>query len=146
MTTVEFIISIAAAILIVLSGIITFTGTLGLVRLRHFYSRMHAPTLGNTLGVFCMLVAMILIFSFIHQKLLIHPLIITALLVITSPVTAILLMRAGIKRERHEPLTIYAPDEPGTMNLPTKDTRLVEESKGNTQTRSKISDATDTSG
>lgn len=145
MTTVELIISIAAAILIVLSGIITFTGTLGLVRLRHFYSRMHAPTLGNTLGVFCMLVAMILIFSFIHQKFLIHPLIITALLIITSPVTAILLMRAGIKREHHEPLTIYAPDEPGTMDLPTKDTRLVEESKGNAQPHSKVSDATDTS-
>ncbi len=127
MSTLELIISIIAAILIVLSGIITFTGTLGLVRLRHFYSRMHAPTLGNTLGVFCLLVAMILIFSFVQKKFLIHPLIISALLIITSPVTAILLMRAGIKRERFEPLTIYAPDEPGTMDLPTKDTSLIDE-------------------
>ncbi len=128
MTSLELIISIAAAVLIVLSGMITFTGTLGLVRLRHFYSRMHAPTLGNTLGVFCMLLALMLVFGFVHKKFIIHPLIITALLIITSPVTAILLMRAGIKRERHEPLTIYAPDEPGTMDLPTKDTRLITES------------------
>ncbi|HLR29701.1 MAG TPA: monovalent cation/H(+) antiporter subunit G [Paenalcaligenes sp.] len=146
MTPIELIISIAAAILIVLSGIITFTGTLGLVRLRHFYSRMHAPTLGNTLGVFCMLLAMILVFGFVHKKLLIHPLIITALLVITSPVTAILLMRAGIKRERHEPLTIYAPDEPGTMDLPTKDTRLVEESENEVKQPPKHSTRQDTSG
>lgn len=129
MSTLELFISIVSAALIILSGIVTFTGTLGLVRLRHFYSRMHAPTLGNTLGVFCLLVAMVLIFSFIQKKFLIHPLIITALLIITSPVTAILLMRAGIKRERFEPLTIYAPDEPGTMNLPTKDTRLIDESE-----------------
>ena len=127
MSTLELIISIIAAILILLSGIITLTGPLGLVRLRHVYSRMHAPTLGNTLGVFCLLVAMILIFSFVQKKFLIHPLIISALLIITSPVTAILLMRAGIKRERFEPLTIYAPDEPGTMDLPTKDTSLIDE-------------------
>lgn len=127
MSNVELIISIIAAALIVLSGIVTFTGTLGLVRLRHFYSRMHAPTLGNTLGVFCLLVAMVLIYSFVHKKFLIHPLLITALLIVTSPVTAILLMRAGIKRERNEPLTVYAPDEPGTMDLPTKDTRLLDE-------------------
>src|SRR5690625_6734052 len=145
MSNVVLIISIIAAALIVLSGIVTFTGTLGLVRLRHFYSRMHAPTLGNTLGVFCLLVAMVLIYSFVHKKFLIHPLLITALLIVTSPVTAILLMRAGIKRERNEPLTIYAPDEPGTMDLPTKDTRPVEESKGNAQPHSKVSDATDTS-
>lgn len=127
MSNVELIISIIAAALIILSGIVTFTGTLGLVRLRHFYSRMHAPTLGNTLGVFCLLVAMVLIYSFVHKKFLIHPLLITALLIVTSPVTAILLMRAGIKRERNEPLTVYAPDEPGTMDLPTKDTRLLDE-------------------
>lgn len=126
MSNLELVISIIAAALIILSGIITFTGTLGLLRLRHFYSRMHAPTLGNTLGVFCMLLAIALIMSFVHRQFLIQPLIITALLIITSPVTAILLMRAGIKREINEPLAIYAPNEPSTMDLPTKDTQLLE--------------------
>jgi|SRR5690625_1600784 len=131
LSSFELIISTTAAILIILSGIITLTGTLGLVRLPHFYSRMHAPTLGNTLGVFCMLVATALVLSFINKQFLIHPLFITALLIITSPVTAILLMRAGIKRELTEPLAIYAPDEPETMHLPTKDTQLLEESDNN---------------
>lgn len=133
MSTLELIISLIAAALIVLSGIITFTGTLGLLRLRHFYSRMHAPTLGNTLGVFCMLIAVALVMSISHKQILVHPLIITALLIITSPVTAILLMRAGIKREIKEPLAIYAPNEPHTMELPTKDTRLLDDEADTTE-------------
>lgn len=124
MTTFPLWLNLLIALLIALSGIITLVGTLGLVKLRHFYSRMHAPTLGNTLGVFCMLVACALVASFSTQKLLIYPLIITVLLVITSPVTAILLMRAAIKRELRQRMADYAPDEPGHMDMPLK-------SKGN---------------
>ena len=108
------------SLLIILSGIITLVGTLGLVRLKHFYSRMHAPTLGNTLGVFCILIASVLVASFHAKHLLIYPLIITILLIITSPVTAILLMRAAIKREIRQRMADYAPDEPETMDMPTK--------------------------
>lgn len=108
------------SLLIILSGLITLIGTLGLVRLKHFYSRMHAPTLGNTLGVFCLLIACTIVASVTAKQLLIYPLIITVLLIITSPVTAILLMRAAIKRELRQRMTDYAPDEPGSMDLPTK--------------------------
>lgn len=108
------------SLLIILSGLITLIGTLGLVRLKHFYSRMHAPTLGNTLGVFCLLIACTIVASVTVKQLLIYPLIITVLLIITSPVTAILLMRAAIKRELRQRMTDYAPDEPGSMDLPTK--------------------------
>lgn len=112
--------NVIISLLIVLSGIITLVGTLGLVRLKHFYSRMHAPTLGNTLGVFCLLIACSLVASINAKQLLIYPLIITVLLIITSPVTAIFLMRAAIKRELRQRMTDYAPDEPGSMDLPTK--------------------------
>lgn len=108
------------SLLIILSGLITLIGTLCLVRLKHFYSRMHAPTLGNTLGVFCLLIACTIVASVTVKQLLIYPLIITVLLIITSPVTAILLMRAAIKRELRQRMTDYAPDEPGSMDLPTK--------------------------
>lgn len=91
-------ISIPAAILLILSGIITLVGSIGLVRLVNFYSRVHAPTMGNTLGVFTLLLASIIIFSYVEQRLVIQELFITLLLVITSPATAILLMRAAIKR------------------------------------------------
>lgn len=120
MTQLPFWLNAIISLFIVLSGIITLVGTLGLVRLRHFYSRMHAPTLGNTLGVFCLLVACSLVASFHAKQLLIYPFIITVLLIITSPVTAILLMRAAIKRELHRRMADYAPDEPETMDLPSK--------------------------
>lgn len=114
--------TISSSLLIILSGVITLIGTFGLVRLSHFYSRMHAPTLGNTLGVFCLLVACVLIFSLTSKQLLIYPLIISILLIITSPVTAIFLMRAAIKRELRQRIASYAPDEPGYMDLPIKST------------------------
>lgn len=94
-----FWIAIPAALLLVLSGIITLTGSLGLVRLPSFYTRIHAPTMGNTLGVFCILMASVFLSSFLEQKIVVHQLLITILLVITSPMTAILLMRAAIRRK-----------------------------------------------
>ncbi|MEB2399312.1 MAG: monovalent cation/H(+) antiporter subunit G [Alcaligenaceae bacterium] len=92
-------VAIPVAALLVISGFITLTGTIGLLRLPTFFSRIHAPTLGNTLGVFCVLVASILTASYIEQRIVVHPILITFFLVITSPVTAMLLMRAAIKRQ-----------------------------------------------
>ncbi len=125
--------AILVSVFLVLSGIISVTGALGLVRLKHFYSRIHAPTLGNTLGVFFMLLAMALLFSYLRSKPIVHPLIITVLLVLTSPVTAILLMRAGIKRERKQRTIKYGPDEVGHMDLPTKQAVLVSESNSDNE-------------
>src|SRR5688500_4811699 len=42
--------ALPAALLLIAGGILTLIGALGLVRLRDFYSRMHAPTMGTTLG------------------------------------------------------------------------------------------------
>jgi multicomponent K+:H+ antiporter subunit G len=97
--TLPFWISIPVAILLIISGILTLIGTLGLVRLNGFFSRIHAPTLGNTLGVFCVLVASILATSVLEKTTVFHYLLISILLFITSPVTAMLLMRAAIKRQ-----------------------------------------------
>ncbi|NYT86764.1 monovalent cation/H(+) antiporter subunit G [Pollutimonas harenae] len=102
MNTLPIWVSIPVALLLVISGVLTLTGSLGLLRLPTFYSRIHAPTLGNTLGVFCVLVASILVSSALEQRLIIHQILITVFLVISSPVTAMLLMRAGIKRKLRE--------------------------------------------
>src|SRR3546814_11177253 len=65
-----------------------------------FYSRIHAPTLGNTLGVFSVLLASILVSSTLEGRYVVHQILITVFLFITSPVTAMLLMRAAIKRQK----------------------------------------------
>jgi len=96
---------IPASILLILSGLLTLTGSIGLLRFKRFYSRMHAPTLGNTLGVAFILLASVLVSSAIEGRLVIHQLLITFLLVVVSPVTAILLMQAGLRRDPRRPVS-----------------------------------------
>ena len=95
-------IQISAALLLVASGLITVIGALGLLRLPTFYTRIHAPTLGNTMGAFLLLLACVLVGSHVEHRPILHPLIITVLLIITSPCTAMLLMRAAIRRDERK--------------------------------------------
>ncbi len=89
--------------LLVVAGFFALTGSLGLLRLPDFYSRIHAPTLANTLAAFCLVVAIIVASSFAQHRFVAHSLLVSFFLIITSPITAMLLMRAAIKRQlRHE--------------------------------------------
>lgn len=97
--TLPLWLSIPISLLLILSGLLTLTGALGLLRFKDFYSRIHAPTLGNTLGVFCVLLASILATLILERTTVFHYLLITVLLFVTSPVTAMLLMRAAITRQ-----------------------------------------------
>lgn len=90
--------ALPAALLLVCGGLLTLVGSLGLLRLESFYARIHAPTMGNTLGAGCVLIASMLVSSVLAQRPVIHELLITVFILITSPVTAILLMRAAIFR------------------------------------------------
>lgn len=89
---------VPATLLLVAGGLLTVIGSLGLLRLPDFYSRMHPPTMGTTLGAGCVLIASMLISSAILHRPVIHELLITLFVVMTAPVTAILLMRAAIYR------------------------------------------------
>lgn len=91
--------TLAISFLLVVAGFFSLTGSLGLLRLRHFYSRIHAPTLGNTLAAFCVVVSILIMASFVEHRFVAHSLLVSFFLIITSPVTAMLLMRAAIKRE-----------------------------------------------
>ena len=91
---------IPAVVLLVLAGVFSLTGSVGLLRLRDFYSRVHAPTLATTMGAVCTLLASVLVFSALRSRLALHELVIALLLVLTSPVTAMLLMRAARYRMR----------------------------------------------
>lgn len=90
--------SIPASILLVAGGLLTLTGSLGLLRLRSFYERMHAPSLGNTLGSGCVLIASMVVASATAQRPIVHEILIAVFLVMTSPVTAMMLMQAALYR------------------------------------------------
>jgi multicomponent K+:H+ antiporter subunit G len=92
--------SLPASILLVAGGLFTLIGSIGLVRLRDFYSRMHPPTMGATLGTGCVLLASMLVSAALLHRPAVHEILITVLLVLTAPITAILLMRAARHRRR----------------------------------------------
>ena len=92
--------ALPAAFLLVCGGLLTVIGSLGLLRLKDFYARIHAPTMGSTLGTGCVLIASMLVSSAVAGRPVIHELLITLFIVLTSPVTAMLLMRAAIYRTR----------------------------------------------
>jgi multicomponent K+:H+ antiporter subunit G len=87
--------------LLVLSGAaFTLIGSLGLLRLKNFYERVHSPTLGTTFGVVLIIAGSILCFSVLQTRLLVHELLIAAFVTLTTPVTLMLLVRAALYRDR----------------------------------------------
>ena len=100
--------AVLAAILLVLGAALALTGALGLLRLRSFYDRIHAPTLGTTLGIGCVLIASMLVFSLLQARFVLHEILIAVIMVATTPVTLMLLARAALYRDRVE----GSPDVP----------------------------------
>jgi multicomponent K+:H+ antiporter subunit G len=92
---------IVAALLLVGAGL-TLLGAIGLLRLNSFYERVHAPTLGTTWGAGAILIASMIHFSVLGSRLALHELLITAFVLVTTPVTLMLLARAALYRDRAE--------------------------------------------
>ena len=92
--------ALPAALLIVGGGLLSLIGAFGLFRLEPFYARIHAPTLGASLGTFCVLLASMLVSSALANRPVIHEMLIIVFILMTSPVTTMLLMRAAIFRSR----------------------------------------------
>lgn len=90
------------AFLVVAGAAITLIGSLGLLRMKTFYQRLHPPTMGSTLGVALIVVASILCFSVLRSRLSVHELLIGIFVTLTTPVTFMLLARAALYRDRSE--------------------------------------------
>ncbi|MBU1664287.1 MAG: Na+/H+ antiporter subunit G [Gammaproteobacteria bacterium] len=82
--------------LILTGALFTFIGSLGLVRLRDFYTRLHGPTKATTLGVGCMLIASSVFFSNRGAGMSLHEVLVTLFLFITAPISAHLLAKAAL--------------------------------------------------
>ena len=94
--------ALAVAALLVLGAGLALIGSIGLLRFRSFYERVHAPTLGTTLGIGCILLASMLFFSVVQTRFVLHEILIAVLMVVTTPVTLMLLARAALYRDRRE--------------------------------------------
>ena len=96
------------AFFLLLGSALTLLGAIGTLQFRTFYERVHAPTLGTTWGAGGVLIASIICFSVLESRPVLHEILIAAFVVVTTPVTLMLLARAALYRDRSE----------GTGNVP----------------------------
>ena len=94
--------AIVVAIFVLLGALLAFIGSLGLLRLKNFYQRVHAPTLGTTLGTFFMLAGSITCFSVLHGRPIFYEILIGVFLTLTTPITLMLLVRTAVYRDREK--------------------------------------------
>jgi multicomponent K+:H+ antiporter subunit G len=94
--------SLIVALLVLGGALTTLIGSLGLLRLKSFYERVHAPTLGATLGMVLIVLASIVCFSVLRGRPSLHELLIALFLTATAPVAFMLLARSALFRDRME--------------------------------------------
>jgi multicomponent K+:H+ antiporter subunit G len=91
---------IPAVLLMVTGGLLALIGAIGLLRMPDFYSRAHPPTMGTTMGAGCVLLASMLVTSALLHRAVFHEILIGLFLLLTAPVSAMLLMRAAVARRK----------------------------------------------
>jgi len=94
--------ALLTAFFVLVGACLTLIGALGLLRLKTFYERMHAPTLGSTWGTAGVLLASIIFFSVLQSRPVLHEVLIAVFVTVTTPVTLMLLARAALYRDRIE--------------------------------------------
>lgn len=107
--------AVPVALLLLIGGGLTLVGSFGLLRLRNFYERVHAPTLGSSYGIGCLLLASMIFFSVLQTRLVLHEIVIGIFIVMTTPVTLMLVARAALHRDRLEK-SDEVPPEIGTRD------------------------------
>ena len=94
--------TIFAAALLIAGAAVTLIGSFGLLRFRNFYQRVHAPTLGTTLGTIFIATASMIYFSALGTRPVLHELLVIFFVVTTTPITLMILIRAALFRDQAE--------------------------------------------
>ena len=90
--------TIPGTLLLVIGGLVTLIGSLGLLRLPDFYARMHGPSMGTTIGTATVLLASLLVSSATTGRPVVHELLITLLVLMSAPVSSMMLLQAALHR------------------------------------------------
>lgn len=111
-------VEITVAVLVLSGALVALLGSFGLLRLRSFFERVHAPAIIATLGCWCVMYGVLLYFSFRGEGLAVHVLLIALFVAITTPITTVFLIRASLFRARQ-----MGKDVPPSLSTPTGGTR-----------------------
>ena len=98
--TLPLWLDIFISVIVVLGALIALIGSSGLLRLKTYFERVHAPSIIATLGTWCIMHATVIYFSVQEHKLAIHAILIAIFIAVTVPITTIFLMRAALFRAR----------------------------------------------
>src|SRR5699024_9364012 len=92
-------VALVVGILALAGAVLAFIGCLGLLRLQHFYQRVHAPTLGTTLGLYLLVAAATVFFACHDGYAALRLLLVAGSIVVTAPITLLLLVQAARTRD-----------------------------------------------
>lgn len=84
------------ALLAVAGSLFVLMGSVALVKLPDFYTRLHGPTKATTLGLGALVLASMAYFNFVKGELSVQQLLIALFLFITAPITAHMLIKAAL--------------------------------------------------
>jgi multicomponent K+:H+ antiporter subunit G len=87
------------ATLVLLGALVALVGSWGLLRLGDFYDRVHPPTMGTTMGLALVLAGSMVLFTATEGRPVLHEIVIAVFMIVTTPVTFMLLVRAARHRE-----------------------------------------------
>ena len=103
---------IAVGALTLTGALIALLGSLGLMRLKSYFERVHAPSIIATMGCWLIMWATFIYLSTSGHGLGLHALLIAIFVALTVPVTTIFLMRAALFRARRS----ARPDVPPSIS------------------------------
>ena len=103
--TLSLALEILTALLVVLSGLFTLLGAMGVLWLPNFFDRQHAPALAYSAGAWCAGFAAVAHFARVDGYSGLKALYVAILLALAVPVTNMMIARAGLFRERWQART-----------------------------------------
>lgn len=121
---------ILVAALVFLGALIALMGSLGLLRLKSYFERVHAPSIIATMGCWLIMHATWIYFSVSGQGFVMHSVLIAIFVAVTVPITTIFLMRAALFRSRRS-----GEDVPPTLSNLVRNEPLDEEEVEDAETK-----------
>jgi len=113
-TPLPILLEALVSLLLIVGGLFALVGAIGLIRLRDFYMRLHAPTKASTLGLGGVLIGSMMYYGLVGGRVVIHELLVTLFVFMTAPISAHLMVRAFLSREPVRPV----PAVDSTMPVP----------------------------
>ena len=104
--------AIPVCLLLLTGSTISLIGSIGLIRLKTFYGRLHAPTLSSSAGTILICLASMIAFAVLQNRWIFHEVLIVLFVILTTPVTLMLLGQSALYRDRIE----------GSTDVPRKTT------------------------